>query len=142
MADYRLAAVGREAEEDERLSLLELLYDPTTRRRRAIVQPGWRCLEVGAGRGSMAVWLAEQVGPTGRVIATDVDTAYLRRINLPNLEILEHNILEDSLEALEPGSFDLVCSRSSAGDTSRVTVDNDAASTGSSPVEANVYRRM
>ena len=111
MADYRLAAVGREADEDERLSLLELLYDPTTRRRRAVVQPGWRCLEVGAGRGSMAVWLAEQVGPTGHVVATDVDTGYLRRIDPPNLEVLEHNILEDSLEALDPGSFDLVSSR-------------------------------
>jgi hypothetical protein len=24
--------------------------------------PEWRCLEIGAGRGSMAVWLAQQVG--------------------------------------------------------------------------------
>jgi len=29
---------------------------------------------VGGGRGSMAVWLAEQVGPTGQVLATDIDT--------------------------------------------------------------------
>lgn len=38
-----------------------------------------------------------------------------------------------------------VCSglvRSPAGDTSGVTVDNDTASTGSAPVEANLYRRM
>jgi 2-polyprenyl-3-methyl-5-hydroxy-6-metoxy-1,4-benzoquinol methylase len=63
---YRLAAAGRETAEDERLSLLEQIYDPVSRRRRALVQPGWRCLEVGAGRGSMAVWLAEQVGPTGQ----------------------------------------------------------------------------
>jgi hypothetical protein len=38
-----------------------------------------------------------------------------------------------------------VCSglvRSPAGDTSRVTVDNDAASSGNAPVEANLYRRM
>jgi hypothetical protein len=61
---YRLAAAGREVAEDERLSLLEELYDPASRRRRALVEPGWRCLEVGGGRGSMAVWLAEQVGPT------------------------------------------------------------------------------
>lgn len=45
-ADYRLAATGREAAEDERLSLLEQLYDPVSRRRRSLVQPGWRCLEV------------------------------------------------------------------------------------------------
>ena len=110
-ADYRLAAAGREAAEDERLDLLEQIYDPTSRRRRALVQPGWRCLEVGAGRGSMAVWLAEQVGPTGQVVATDLDTRYLDRLEIPNLEVVEHNILEDPLDALQPGSFDLVCSR-------------------------------
>jgi SAM-dependent methyltransferase len=108
---YRLAAAGWEAAEDERLSLLEQLYDPVSRRRRALVQWGWRCLEVGAGRGSMAVWLAEQVGPAGQVVATDIDTGYLQRLDLPNLEVVEHSILEDPLEALGPGSFDLVCSR-------------------------------
>jgi 2-polyprenyl-3-methyl-5-hydroxy-6-metoxy-1,4-benzoquinol methylase len=109
--EYRLAASGREAAEDERLSLLEQLYDPASRRRRSLVQPGWRCLEIGAGRGSMAVWLAEQVGPAGQVVATDIDTRYLQRLDVPNLEALEHNILEDSLDVLGPGSFDLVCSR-------------------------------
>jgi ubiquinone/menaquinone biosynthesis C-methylase UbiE len=108
---YRLAAAGREAAEDERLSLLEQLYDPVSRRRRALVEPGWRCLEVGAGRGSMAVWLAEQVGPAGQVVVTDIDTRYLQQLDVPNLEVLEHNILDDSLEVLGPGSFDLVCSR-------------------------------
>ena len=99
--DYRLAAAGREAAEDERLDLLEQIYDPVSRERRALVQPGWRCLEVGAGRGSMAVWLATQVGPTGHVVATDVDTRYLSRLELPNLEVVEHNILEDPLDALD-----------------------------------------
>jgi SAM-dependent methyltransferase len=108
---YRLAAPGREAAEDARLSLLEQLYDPVSRRRRSLVQRGWRCLEVGAGRGSMALWLAEQVGPAGQVVATDVDTRYLQRLDLPNLEVLEHSILEDPLDALGPGSFDLVGSR-------------------------------
>lgn len=111
MVDYRLAAAGRETAEDERLDLLEQIYDPVSRLRRAIVQPGWRCLEVGAGRGSMAVWLAEQVGPTGQVVATDVDTRYLSRLEVPNLQVVEHNILEDPLDALGAGSFDLVCSR-------------------------------
>jgi SAM-dependent methyltransferase len=103
--------MGREAAEDERLNLLEELYDPLSRRRRSLVQPGWRCLEIGAGRGSMAVWLADQVGPSGHVVATDLDTRYLQRLDLPNLEVLEHNILEDPLDALGPDSFDLVCSR-------------------------------
>jgi len=108
---YRLAATGRQETEDERLSLLEDIFDPLSRQRRAFVQPGWRCLEVGAGRGSMAVWLAQQVGANGRVVATDVDTIYLNRLDLPNLEVRRHDILSDSLDALDPGSFDLVCAR-------------------------------
>src|SRR5262245_13040861 len=108
---YRLAAHGRRDLEDERLSLLEQIFDPASRRRRDLVLPGWRCLEVGAGRGSMAVWLAERVGENGRVVATDVDVTYLERLDVPNLEVHRHNILEDPLDALGPGSFDLVCSR-------------------------------
>jgi SAM-dependent methyltransferase len=108
---YRLAAAGREVAEDQRLTLLEQVFDPLSRRRRGMVQPGWRCLEIGAGRGSMAVWLAEQVGPSGHVVATDIDVGYLERLDLPNLEVVQHDILEDSLEPLDPGSFDLVCSR-------------------------------
>jgi SAM-dependent methyltransferase len=108
---YRLAAAGREEAEDERLDLLEQIYDPASRSRRMVVQPGWRCLEVGAGRGSMAAWLAEQVGPTGYVVAVDIDTRYLEKLDLPNLEAVQHNILDDPLADLGPGSFDLVCSR-------------------------------
>jgi SAM-dependent methyltransferase len=109
--DYRLAAAGRESAEEDRLGLLEQIYDPLSRRRRSLVQPAWRCLEVGAGRGSMAVWLAERVGPSGHVVAADIDTRYLERLDLPNLQVIKHNILEDPLEVLGPGSFDLVCSR-------------------------------
>jgi SAM-dependent methyltransferase len=108
---YRLAASGRQQIEDERLDLLEQLFDPASRRRRHLVQPGWRCLEVGAGRGSMAVWLAERVGSTGHVVASDIDVAYLERLNKPNLEVRRHNILDDPADALGIGSFDMVCSR-------------------------------
>jgi SAM-dependent methyltransferase len=59
----------------------------------------------------MAVWLAGQVGESGQVVATDIDLSYLGRLKLPNLEIRRHNILEDPLDDLVPGSFDLVCSR-------------------------------
>jgi len=89
---YRLTGKGRSAAEDERLALLERIFDPLSRQRRSLVQPGWRCLEVGAGRGSMAVWLAERVGDRGHVVATDIDVSYLKRLNLPNLEAHQHNI--------------------------------------------------
>ena len=59
----------------------------------------------------MAVWLAERVGPTGHVVATDIDVAYLERLNPPNLEVRRHNILDDPIDALGVGSFDMVCSR-------------------------------
>ena len=108
---YRLAARGRVEAEEERLDLLERLYDPRSRQRRDVARPGWRVLEVGAGRGSMAAWLVEQVGPRGQVVATDIDVTYLERLDLPNLSVRQHDILEDSLDALQPGSFDLVCSR-------------------------------
>jgi hypothetical protein len=51
----------------------------------------------------MAVWLAEQVGPSGRVVATDIDVSYLEQLDISNREVRQHNILADSLEALEPG---------------------------------------
>ena len=108
---YRLAATGRQKAEDERLSLLEEIFDPLSRQRRAFVQAGWRCLEVGAGRGSMAVWLARRVGVNGRVVATDVDITYLNRLSLQNLEVRRHDILSDPLDVLNPGSYDLVCAR-------------------------------
>jgi hypothetical protein len=90
---YRLDAKGRQEAEDDRLSLLEQLLDPLSRRRRELVQPGWRCLEIGAGRGSMAVWLAKQVGESGHVVATDIDLTYLKRLEVRNLEVRQHNIL-------------------------------------------------
>jgi len=108
---YRLACRGREEVEDERLTLLEQIFDPASRRRRDLVQPGWRCLEIGAGRGSMAVWLAQRVGQSGQVVATDIDVSYLKRLDVPNLEVHRHNIVEDPLEVVGPNSFDLVCSR-------------------------------
>ena len=59
----------------------------------------------------MTAWLAEKVGPTGHVVATDIDVGYLQRLDLHNVEVVEHNILEDPVQRLGPGSFDLVCSR-------------------------------
>ena len=97
-------------EERKRLAGMEDLWDPGTK---AVFEslglaPGWRCLEVGAGGGSIAEWLAERVGPDGHVLATDVTTRYLDALDAPNLEVREHNILEDPLPEAE---FDLVHAR-------------------------------
>jgi ubiquinone/menaquinone biosynthesis C-methylase UbiE len=68
------------------------------------VTKGWRCLEVGAGTGSIAQWLSTQVGSTGKVVATDIDTRFLQKTSAPNLEIRRHDILKDELES---GEYDL-----------------------------------
>ncbi len=90
-----------------RLRLLENRYDPDTFRRLEAVGPGTgaRCLEVGAGAGSVAQWLAGRVGPTGRVVATDRDLRYLDRLDEPTIEVRRHDILVD---AIEDAAFDLV----------------------------------
>ena len=61
----------------ERLQALEAVLDPGTVQQLGDRGVGleWACLEVGAGAGSIARWLAEQVGPHGRVLATDLNPA-------------------------------------------------------------------
>ncbi len=97
-------------EERERLRGMEALWDPGTEAlmERLGLQPGWRCLEVGAGGGSIAEWLAGRVGAGGEVLATDVTTRYLDAIDEPNLEAREHDIRSDPLPE---GHFDLVHAR-------------------------------
>jgi SAM-dependent methyltransferase len=94
----------------ERLRLLAALLDDGTFRllERLGVQPGWRCLEVGAGAGSVAAWLCERAAPGGSVLATDVDTTVLRELEHPSLEVRVHDVLVDELPERE---FDLVHAR-------------------------------
>ncbi|MFD8600293.1 class I SAM-dependent methyltransferase [Kitasatospora sp. NPDC059646] len=70
---------------------------------RAGVRPGMSCLEVGAGAGSIALWLADQVGPTGSVLATDL--APLPIAARPALTVRRHDVVR---EALPEDAFDLV----------------------------------
>jgi SAM-dependent methyltransferase len=70
---------------------------------------GLRCAEIGAGAGSIALWMADAVGPTGRVVATDVDLRFLEALpHHSSLEIRRHDIVA---VPLEPGSYDLVHTR-------------------------------
>jgi 2-polyprenyl-3-methyl-5-hydroxy-6-metoxy-1,4-benzoquinol methylase len=96
--------------ERERLASIEASLDPFTIEclEKIGVKEGWRCLEVGAGGGSIAAWLCRRVGLTGRVVATDLQTKFLEAIEAPNLEVRRHDI---TAEALEPDAFDLVCAR-------------------------------
>jgi SAM-dependent methyltransferase len=87
---------------------LALAYDPMTTDRldQAGVAPGWRCLEVGAGGGSVAQWLVRRAGPTGRVVATDIRPEHIPATE--GLEIVRHDIVRDPLPEAE---FDLVHAR-------------------------------
>ena len=64
-------ANGILTEHGDRLAVLEGNYDPGTLRllEDVGVEVGWRCAEVGAGRGSVAAWLADAEKMLGR----DVD---------------------------------------------------------------------
>jgi SAM-dependent methyltransferase len=87
----------------------ELLDEGTTRLLTQLgVGPGWQCLEVGAGGGSIARWLASVVGPGGKVIATDVDVRALSPMHESNVEVRQHDLVQDPLEE---GRYDLVHAR-------------------------------
>ena len=94
---YAYDNAGREA--PSRFDALSAGYDAGTIRHLTDlgVGPGWHCLEVGAGHGSIAHWLSERVGPSGRILATDIDTRHLSFLNLPNVEVLQHDIASDPL---------------------------------------------
>jgi SAM-dependent methyltransferase len=78
----------------QRLEALERWLDPGTIRHLMTlgVAPGWSCLEVGAGGGSIATWLADRVGGGGSVLATDINPRFVGDVDRPNLEVREHDI--------------------------------------------------
>ncbi|OLZ65443.1 SAM-dependent methyltransferase [Streptomyces sp. IMTB 2501] len=71
------------------------------------VRTSWNCLELGAGAGSIAHWLATRC-PDGRVVAVDLDTRHLDTGQASNLEIEEADITR---EDYAPGTFDLIHAR-------------------------------
>jgi len=92
--------------EHERLRALEAIFDPASRQvlSSALDLRGRRVLEVGAGAGSIARFLSEQVGPRGHVVALDTNTRFLG--DLTSVEVIQGSLVE---MALEP--FDLVHAR-------------------------------
>ncbi|MBS0265135.1 MAG: class I SAM-dependent methyltransferase [Planctomycetes bacterium] len=101
------ASQTADALERERLTALETVLDPRSTRQLAAlgVSSGWSCLDVGAGGGSLTRWLAERVGPTGRVVAVDLDPRFLMSLDLPHVEVRRLDVTRDSLEE---SRFDLV----------------------------------
>lgn len=93
----------------DRLRVMEGVLDPVST---AILEArelpaSARCLELGAGAGSIARWMAGRF-PRGQVTALDIDVRYLDAAWAPNLEIREGDVRK--LDFPE-GSFDLIHAR-------------------------------
>jgi SAM-dependent methyltransferase len=89
-----------------RLTALERVSDDDTIRCLEKIQlgPGARCLEIGAGAGSVASWLAGVVGPTN-VTATDVDTRFLTPLAQAGVKVVRHDVVTDPPP---DGEFELI----------------------------------
>ena len=98
------------AEERTRLAGMESLWDPGTQ---ALLdelgigtsEKSWRCLEVGAGGGSMLRWMTSR-GAT--VVAIDIDTRFIEALAGDTIDVRRLDIRTDELPK---GEFDLVHSR-------------------------------
>ncbi|MBC9724672.1 methyltransferase domain-containing protein [Streptomyces sp. TRM68367] len=101
---------NRQTEAAERFAAFAALFDPTTFRHLEGlgIGPGWRCWEVGAGGTSVVSWMAKRVGPTGRVVATDIDTSRLVPAARPPVEVRVHDV---GVQEAPGEGFDLVHAR-------------------------------
>ncbi len=97
-------------QERARLAGLSAQFDQITVRHLGAVGvgSGWHCLEIGAGAGSIAGWLAATVGAAGRVMVTDIDTRFLDDVAVPHVEVVRHDVTSDPIEQ---DAFDLVHAR-------------------------------
>jgi SAM-dependent methyltransferase len=86
---------------------MEALWDPGSQ---ALLDelgigPGWKCLEVGAGGGSMVEWMASR---GAHVTAIDIDTRFIEHLASDSITVRRIDLREDELSQSE---FDLVHSR-------------------------------
>jgi SAM-dependent methyltransferase len=110
VAEQRYLLDNRRPEAGTRFAAFAELFDPVTFRHvdRLGIGAGMRCWEVGAGGPSVPLGLAERVGPSGTVVATDIDVSWTREIAGGAIEVLAHDVAADPPP---PGGFDLVHAR-------------------------------
>ncbi len=109
MSDHPYLLANAATQAKDRFASLSALFDPTTFRHLEAVgiAGGWRCWEVGAGGPSVPAWMAGTVGPSGHVVATDIDTGWLGDVGT-TFEVRTHDVANDE----PPGEgFDLVHAR-------------------------------
>ena len=101
---------NRRPEAGERFAALAGLFDRWTFRHLDDLGlgEGWRCWEIGAGGVSVPRGLAERVGASGRVLATDIDVSWIEPEAGGVLEERRHDVIRDPPP---PEAFDLVHAR-------------------------------
>ena len=95
MAESPYLLDNRKDQAGDRFAALAAVYDPMTIGHfdRLGVGPGWQCLEIGAGGGSVVRHLSERVGPSGRVLATDIEPRFLDPLaDLGNVDVCRHGV--------------------------------------------------
>jgi ubiquinone/menaquinone biosynthesis C-methylase UbiE len=102
-----------EREASARMTALAAQHNDATFRyiEKCGIAPGWTCLEIGAGDGSVARWMAVKVGQAGRILATDLDPRLMLKdpaANPANMEVKVHDIVADPLP---DATFDLIHAR-------------------------------
>lgn len=95
--------------EGDRIDLGALTYDDTTmaRLRTLGAGPGWTCLDVGAGTGTVARRLLAEAG-VAEVLAVDRDVRFLAAHPVTGLTVLQADVTADDFA---PGPFRLVHAR-------------------------------
>jgi SAM-dependent methyltransferase len=81
----------------------------------ADLKPGDRVLDIAAGTGDTSILAAGRVGPTGRVVATDVSASMLEvaaeAVRQAGLTNIETHVMDARSLDLETESFDAIISR-------------------------------
>ncbi|MFG3366768.1 class I SAM-dependent methyltransferase [Streptomyces sp. NPDC090032] len=98
-----------QAGEGERIDFGALAYDDITMTRlRALgAGPEWRCLDVGAGTGTVSRRLLDEAG-VASVLAVDRDVRFLSARHVPGLDVLEADVTATDFA---PGQYRLVHAR-------------------------------
>ncbi|BCJ39867.1 hypothetical protein GCM10010168_27270 [Actinoplanes ianthinogenes] len=105
-------ALGRTAEEYERVRAQARLWEPDTARLldRLGVGAGARCLDAGCGPGETMRHLKDRVGPHGTVTGLDLDTGMAAAAEAyTGCRVLIHDVTKD--EPIPGGPYNLVYAR-------------------------------